>query len=404
MLLPVLAANSIAFFAQPLTVYNHANSALPSNQVFCIAVDSLDRKWIGTDDGLAVFDGTNWTIYNPSNSGLSWPSVRSIAFDQQGIAWIGTVIGGLYSFDGSNWVNYNMSNSNIPDDFIRGVAVDSSNNIWLATTNGIARFDHTNWRSWTPWNSAVQSSSYNCIVAGRHSNTIYAGANNGGLVYIHDTTLLANYIIANSQVQDNSVYCITLDSAEHRWFGMPQHGLEVHYGGSVWQWFDATNSPLNSPTVNHVFIDSLQSRYLGTMSGLSKFPTSGNWTFWTHLNSNLPDDYVRCVTKDHAGIVWAGTDTGGVVKLDESVGIAEQNVSSTFSVFPNPAVAGKPITLLTSAMNETVQVFDASGKCVQVAQVHDNTLLLSADLPAGLYLLKLHDQHGNYSASKLIIE
>ena len=35
-----------------------------------IAIDGSGNKWIGTWNGLAKFDGTNWTVYNTSNSGL----------------------------------------------------------------------------------------------------------------------------------------------------------------------------------------------------------------------------------------------------------------------------------------------------------------------------------------------
>jgi len=52
------------------TFYNRANSGLPSNLVYSVAIDGSGNKWIGTRYGLAKFDGTNWTVYNTTNSGL----------------------------------------------------------------------------------------------------------------------------------------------------------------------------------------------------------------------------------------------------------------------------------------------------------------------------------------------
>ena len=49
------------------TFYFTYNSGLSSNYVQSIAIDSNGTKWIGTRDGLAKFDGTNWTTYNTSN-------------------------------------------------------------------------------------------------------------------------------------------------------------------------------------------------------------------------------------------------------------------------------------------------------------------------------------------------
>jgi hypothetical protein len=68
---------------------------LPSNYVHAIAIDGGGNKWIGTNEGLAKFDGVNWTVYKTSNSGLPYNFVLAIAIDGQGNKWIGTYDGGL---------------------------------------------------------------------------------------------------------------------------------------------------------------------------------------------------------------------------------------------------------------------------------------------------------------------
>jgi len=100
--------------------YNRGNSGLPNNYVRVIAIDSQGNKWIGTDRGLAKFDGTNWTVYNTSNSGLPYLYVRAIAIDSQGNKWIGTWWGGLAKFDGVNWTVY----SGLPDNRVNAIAID----------------------------------------------------------------------------------------------------------------------------------------------------------------------------------------------------------------------------------------------------------------------------------------
>ena len=45
-----------------LIIYNTVNSKLPDNYIRTISIDNTGIKWIGTyQNGLAVFDGTNWT-------------------------------------------------------------------------------------------------------------------------------------------------------------------------------------------------------------------------------------------------------------------------------------------------------------------------------------------------------
>jgi len=62
-------------------LYNTANSGLPSNVIYSLAVDGQSSLWIGTDNGLARFDGEDWWIYTTDNSGL--PSNQLVAFNRR---------------------------------------------------------------------------------------------------------------------------------------------------------------------------------------------------------------------------------------------------------------------------------------------------------------------------------
>ena len=86
-------------------VYYISNSGLPASRVNSIAIDGSGNKWIGTSDGLAVFDGEVWTVYNTSNSDIPDYVINSIAIESNGIKWIGT-FDGLASFDGNTWTVY----------------------------------------------------------------------------------------------------------------------------------------------------------------------------------------------------------------------------------------------------------------------------------------------------------
>lgn len=80
------------------TSFNEHNSPLPISQIMCVAVDSLENLWAGTLNGLVKFDGENWTVYNSGNSGLPPPSpstpgyevIEAILVDNEGKKWIGT--------------------------------------------------------------------------------------------------------------------------------------------------------------------------------------------------------------------------------------------------------------------------------------------------------------------------
>ena len=57
----LISALSISLFSQNLgvvTVYNSDNSDLTYNQINCLEFDSENRLWIGTQNGLSVFNET----------------------------------------------------------------------------------------------------------------------------------------------------------------------------------------------------------------------------------------------------------------------------------------------------------------------------------------------------------
>jgi hypothetical protein len=66
---------------------------LPDDNIRSIEIDNSGNTWIGTEVGLAKFDGMNWTAYSRSNSDLPNDDVYSIAIDKTGYKWIVTDCG-----------------------------------------------------------------------------------------------------------------------------------------------------------------------------------------------------------------------------------------------------------------------------------------------------------------------
>jgi len=78
------------------TNYHSGNSDLPGNSVTKIVVSGNGRKYVGTTEGLAVFDDVNaMTIYTRENSGLPDNNISAMDIDNDGNLWIGTESGGL---------------------------------------------------------------------------------------------------------------------------------------------------------------------------------------------------------------------------------------------------------------------------------------------------------------------
>jgi ligand-binding sensor domain-containing protein len=87
--------------------YSHTNTGgrLPAGRVNAILTNGSDLRWFGTNAGLVKFQDTTWTTINRSTLPLL-PSdtVTSFAYDRRGNLWIGTTDGiVVYNPDGTSF-------------------------------------------------------------------------------------------------------------------------------------------------------------------------------------------------------------------------------------------------------------------------------------------------------------
>jgi ligand-binding sensor domain-containing protein/serine phosphatase RsbU (regulator of sigma subunit) len=116
---------------------------LSDNDVTCIFEDSKGKVWVGTKQkGITTIEGTKFTILG-KDQGLTYSSITSITEDKNGKIWIGTEGGGAFVYENSKFNKYKISDG-LLSDFVTLVTVDEKNNIWLGTNKGLSKFDQAN--------------------------------------------------------------------------------------------------------------------------------------------------------------------------------------------------------------------------------------------------------------------
>lgn len=379
-LLPLMMLQSQDIWTQ----YNEQNSPLPNNTVRVIEVDAQNRKWIGTDYGLAMYNDTSWLVYNTQNSALTDNRIRSL-FANQNHIWVGTLSGGLYSFDGTNWTNYNPSNCGIPDYCIRSISIDSLNRKWVGTVEGLAMYNDSSWRVWTTDNSALFSNNIAALKAGT-GNRMTAGTVNGGIAVLYDTAMTVYSRNNNSGIPDNSVLQIDTDSMGHYWFASPAAGVFVDWGGLNWQIFNQANSGMPVSAATCIFIDAADRQYIGTeQNGLVVRTMPDNWQNYTTFNSALPDNAIHAVIKDKDNGLWIGTHQEGLVLLRENISSTNLNHQEIINIFPNPAT--DKLYIDSDVKIRNVDVFDFNGRKINIT-FFDNNLDVNT-LAKGFYMLEI---------------
>lgn len=112
---------------------------LIDNYITAIFEDHKGNYWIGTKQkGVTFYDGEHFKTYNREN-GLNYNSISSIGEDLKGRIWLGTEGGGAFVFEDGKFTNYKVKDG-LASEFITLIAADKDQNLWLGTNKGLNKF------------------------------------------------------------------------------------------------------------------------------------------------------------------------------------------------------------------------------------------------------------------------
>ncbi|HEX8792359.1 MAG TPA: two-component regulator propeller domain-containing protein, partial [Polyangiaceae bacterium] len=140
---------------------------LPQNSAMALAFGDDGALWVGTQDGIASFDGRVWTtaaLPHPEVSGF----VRDLLVDHTGALWVARQDGGLARLAGGAWTTYGAAEglpSGRVDSLAEASGPDGSRTLWAGTHQGLARFDGATWHAFAG-NAALPSPGISRLLAG----------------------------------------------------------------------------------------------------------------------------------------------------------------------------------------------------------------------------------------------
>jgi len=121
-------------------------NGLSDNSVTCFFQDSRGFMWIGSRDGLNLYDGSAITVFRADDSlhSLASNQVTAITEDIHHDIWIGTTHGiSRYTVQNGllhSW-RANSQENNVDINFISSLYAGSDGMIWMGSSNGLLRFD-----------------------------------------------------------------------------------------------------------------------------------------------------------------------------------------------------------------------------------------------------------------------
>ena len=322
---------------------------LPQDTIRAITQTKDGYLWLGTDEGLARFDGYEFVVYNKANGDLPDNSITSLAAASDGALWIGTQ-NGLVEYRNRRFRVY-TAREGLPDSAITNLYADPSGAVWVISGVYLCRFQDGRFTTFKPEQDIpVSSARAACIDS--HGDLWVAGFSRvvkrtgGKFITILEPEALAGTVMLS----------ILVDRHDHVWIGSNVGAFEILPGGALRKY--GTNEGLPD-SVRTLWADRDGNVWGGTNRGVVRLEGS------RFVNTRAADENaggpVRCLFEDREGNLWIGTN-GGLMRWRTDV----------FTVY------GKNEGLPSDEPNVVFQ--DRSGR-VWIGFTDAGLMLLSADTP-----------------------
>ena len=321
---------------------------LPQNTVPAIVQSPDGYIWLGTELGLARFDGLQFTTFDKSNTpelrsnvvdallatrsgdlwigtvgggvvrlrngkfhtfttkdGLSSDSVLSLMEDRAGNVWIGTDGGGLNYFDNHRFKSY-TTRDGLAENEVFALAQDRDGSIWIGTHDGLSHFSRGKFQTYkgahgfpNPYVRALCLSS---------DGTLWVGTNGGGLSSFRDGTF--RLFSTKDGVPSNAIASILEDSRGTLWVGTFDRGVVRVVGTTVTVYNAKDGLPNND--VRALFQDREGNLWMGTGgSGIARL-FDGDLFVAYDTKEGLSNPVTLGIFEDHDRNLWIGTNGGGL--------------------------------------------------------------------------------------------
>ncbi len=233
-----------------------------------------------------------------SENGLPQNTVQALTQTPDGYLWIGTQEG-LARFDGVKFEIFDKQNTpQLNSNDIRTLLVDGSGTLWIATSSGLIR----RWPGGEFESVASDQSWGNYlgpITEDRFGNVLFVNSRSlvscqGGKCGLNEMSeVLANSIKNLFVRADGSLLMVTSD------------GLKLRRDGALTEW---TAEGLNGANVTAVAEDQNRTLWFGTSEGVSEVRDGKAILYSVH--EGLPNGRITCLHVDREGAVWIGTSNG----------------------------------------------------------------------------------------------
>ena len=370
-LLCVCASAILAYALDPskaITQYRQlvwtTDNGLPQNSVFAITQTDDGYIWLGTEEGLARFDGLRFVLFNEENTprisnntigamaaepgggfwaltlggllhysggsfetigaaaGLPTLKLNALIRDPNGTLWIATDDHGLLHYVAGAFETKRLSGVG-PEPALRALARQKNGVLWIASNRGLIRFAD-NRATWFTARDGLPDSDVQTLAIGP-DQTVWFGTHKGDVVHLHDGRF---ELVRSAGMPSNPVRQMLFDRDGNLWL--------IFEGAGVGRWHDGKFTPyrasagLPDDDAASLFETTDGELWIGeSNAGVAELadPRAWNWGVPEGLRAPL----VWAIAQSPDGAIWFSNGRGGIGRL----------LDGQVKVYPSPADASK---------------------------------------------------------------
>ncbi len=335
--------NRVLGKGEPLFTFQswRSEQGLPQDRVRALAQTSDGYLWVGTDDGVARFDGVRFVSYGLPE-GLPSGPVRTLFGDSHGSLWIGSVGEGLIRWQGGRFTTFTMADG-LPSDSISALAEDNEGRLWIGTDAGLAWWQDGQLTS----PRAAEEFKGKAVTAlfKDPEGNMWLGATEAGVFeYRAGKFIPLTGTVTKELLQDP--HSLLVDKRGRVWIGAGDDFVLCR-DGEQWRPYRIPRHFARS------YACALGEEPDGTVwagsvsEGLLEFKDGKLVTI--NASSGLSDNAVESLLVDRDGNLWVGTEVGlnllrqkNLFAYDQKQGLGYGAVNGLAEIAPGVIWAGKP--------------------------------------------------------------
>jgi len=282
--------------------------------VNALVKDVLGRLWIGTENGLAVWNGTNFTSQTPTNG--DDVAVRSMLPCADGGFWVMTPHHLRKLLHGEWTCSFDLSQTNAEADNLAGFAMqftDSRSGVWLwHDQKKLIYISREGKISHLGDAGGKLVGSVQCWLED-HEGNLWLGLNEGGLARLRPRIFHA--VWPDAGVDSKVARAVCQDERGVLWFGSGSR--------QVWRWADGafTNfTPTNTSYFEDTKVCPAGDGVLWVGSVQNGLLRLHNSEFTRPFDSRTIGTVARSLLRDRQGELWIGSEFG-LFRYDETSGL-----------------------------------------------------------------------------------